>query len=144
HDTWMGWRELAAEVEELAARHPEAFVFAADGYKTTAELRFYTDLPVYGMDVIGWDALQYGLEGHDLGALAGRDAFFLRSEPKLRPGDETECYLTRVRGYFQRVEELPPVEVRRRGEVVRLLRVFRAEGYLGPEPPGVGRLPAVC
>jgi 4-amino-4-deoxy-L-arabinose transferase-like glycosyltransferase len=144
HDTWMGWRELAAEVEELAARHPEAFVFAADGYKTTAELRFYTDLPVYGMDVIGWNALQYGLEGHDLGALAGRDAFFLRSEPKLRPGDETECYLTRVRGYFRGVEELPPVEVRHRGEVVRLLRVFRAEGYLGPAPPGARGLPAVC
>lgn len=144
HDTWLGWREIAERAEDLAARHPEAFLFAADGYKTTAELRFYTDLPVHGMDVLGWDALQYGFEGHDLEALAGRDALFLRNEPELRPGEETECFLERVRGHFRRVEELPPIEVRRRGEVVRLVRVFRCEGYLGPAPPGVEALPDVC
>lgn len=144
HDTWFGWRDVAERVEELAARHPDAFLFAADGYKTTAELRFHTDLPVRGMDVLGWDALQYGFDDPDPAALAGRDALFLRNEPELRPGEETGCFLERVRGHFRRAEELPPIEVRRRGEVLRLVRVFRCEGYLGPRPPGVERLPDVC
>ena len=144
HDTWYGWRDVAGQVEELAERHPDSFLFAADGYKTTAELRFHTELPVRGMDVLGWDALQYGFVDPDPAALAGRDALYLRNEPELRAGEETECFLVRVRGHFQRIEELAPIEVRHRGEVVRLVRVFRAEGYLGPDPPGVERLPDVC
>lgn len=144
HDTWFGWRELAREVEELAERHPGSFLFAADGYKTTAELRFYTDLPVYGMNVLGWDALQYGYLDEDPAALAGRDALFLKGERRLRASEEAACYLERVRGHFRRVEELEPIEIRRRGEVVRLFRVFRCEGYLGPEPPGAGLLPDAC
>lgn len=144
HDTWFGWRELAREVEELARSRPEEILFSADGYKTTAELRFYTDLPVYGMNVVGWNALQYEYVGEDLSALAGRDALLLRNEPDLRPSGETDCYLERVRHYFRGIEELPPIEIRRRGEVVRVIRVFRCEGYLGPHPPGPDLGPAVC
>lgn len=132
NDTWFGWRELAREVEALAARHPEAFLFAADHYKTTAELRFYTDLGVYGMNVIGWEALQYDYLGEDLEALVGRDALLIKGEPKLEASRETERYLERTRRYFSSVTELPPIEIRRRGEVVRLFRVFLCRDYGGP------------
>jgi 4-amino-4-deoxy-L-arabinose transferase-like glycosyltransferase len=131
-DTWYGWRELAGEVEELAARHPEAFLFAVDHYKTTAELRFYSGLRVYGMNVIGWNALQYEYLGEDLEALAGRDALLIASEPRLAPSAGTEHDLARTRRYFSSVEELEPIRIRRRGEVVRLFRVFLCRGYRGP------------
>ncbi len=134
-DTWFGWTELAERVESrfeaLEDEHPGLFVFSADHYKTTAELRFYTDLPVYGMNVIGWNALHYEYIGEDPDALAGRDALFVRSEAKLRPTDETGRYLERIRGFFESVRELEPIEVRRRGETVRLFRVFLCEGYGG-------------
>jgi hypothetical protein len=131
-DTWYGWRELAGEVEALAARHPDAFLFAIDHYKTTAELRFYSGLTVYGMNVIGWNALQYEYLGEDLGELVGRDALMIASEPRLAPSDETARYLERTRLYFSSVEELEPIRIRRRGEVVRLFRVFLCRGYRGP------------
>lgn len=132
NDTWWGWTELAAEVEELAEQHPERFFFSGDNYKTTAELRFHTDLPVYGMNVIGWNALQYDYIGEDLSRLAGRDAFLLLAEEDLRPSERTERYVARTRHYFERVEEVEPIELRRRGEVVRMWRVFSCEIYRGP------------
>ena len=136
HDTWYGWRALAGEVEELAARHPEAFLFSVDNYKTTAELRFYTDLTVYGMNVVGWNALQYDYIGEDLDALAGRSALLIKGEPKLEPSGETERYLERTRRYFSSVEELEPIRIRRRGAVVRVFRVFLCRDYAGPRPAG--------
>jgi hypothetical protein len=136
HDTWYGWRELAREVEELSARHPEAFLFSVDHYKTTAELRFYTDLAVYGMNVVGWNALQYDYLGEDLAALAGRSALLIKGEPKLEPSGETERYLERTRRFFSSVEELEPIRIRRRGVVVRVFRIFLCRDYAGPPPAG--------
>lgn len=139
NDTWWGWRELAAEVEVMAERHPDRFFFSGDNYKTTAELRFYTDLPVYGMNVIGWNALQYDYIGDDLSRLAGRDAFLLLAEEDLRPSERTERYVARTRHYFESVEEVEPIELRHRGEVVRMWRVFECQTYRGPSPgPGMG------
>lgn len=133
NDTWWGWRELAAEVEEMAERHPDRFFFSGDNYKTTAELRFYTEAPVYGMNVIGWNALQYDYIGEDLSQLTGRDAFLLLAEEDLRPSERTERYVARTRHYFESVEEVEPIELRHRGEVVRMWRVFVCEIYRGPD-----------
>lgn len=134
-DTWFGWSRLAEAVEARLAEHPGAFVFSADHYKTTAELRFYGEAPVYGMNVLGWNALHYGYLGEDLHALTGRDALFVRNVADLEPGPpsgQTERYLERVREHFREVRELEPIEVRRRGEVVRRFRVFLCRQYLGP------------
>jgi len=136
-DTWFGWRTLARRVEQragaLAERHPGLFVFSADNYKTTAELRFYSDLDVYGMNVVGWNALELEYIGEDPRRLVGRDALYVRSEAKLRPDRKTERYLERVHDYFRSVRELEPITIRHRGETVRLFRLFLCEGYLGPE-----------
>ncbi|HEX6200569.1 MAG TPA: glycosyltransferase family 39 protein [Thermoanaerobaculia bacterium] len=135
NDTWWGWRELAAEAEALHESHPDRFLFSGDNYKTTAELRFYTDLPVYGMNVIGWNALQYDYIGEDLSELVGRDAFLIQEEEKLRPSERTERYLLRTRLYFESVEEVEPIELRHRGDVTRLFRVFDCRNYRGPHLP---------
>lgn len=136
NDTWFGWRQLAREVETLAERHPRAFVFSADNYKTTAELRFYTDFRAYGMNVLGWNALQYEYLDEDVTELAGRDALFVTAEPKLRPSSETDRYLARAREHFGTIEELEPIRIRRRGEVVRLFRVFLCRDYRPPVNAG--------
>lgn len=132
-DTWFGWRELARRVEERAERQPDAFVFAVDHYKTTAELRFYGDLPVYAMNVIGWNALHYDFVGEDLNQLVGRDALMIRSEDDLAPSTETERYVERARRYFDEVREAEPIRIEHRGRLVRLFRVFHCSGYRGPD-----------
>jgi 4-amino-4-deoxy-L-arabinose transferase-like glycosyltransferase len=132
-DTWYGWSELAERVEERVEEHPGAFVFSADNYKTTAELRFYApDLEVYGMNVIGWNALHFEYIGEDPADLAGRDALFVRSEEDLEPSAKTERYLGQVREHFETVREVEPIEIRRGEETVRLFRVFLCRGYRGP------------
>lgn len=139
-DTWFGWQELAERVEARVEEHPDAFVFSADNYKTTAELRFYSDTEVYGMNVIGWNALQFEYIGEDPAALTGRDALFLRSEADLEPTSKTERYLRQIDRYFESVEELAPIEIERRGEAVRLFRVFLCRDYRGPDAAG-GSMP---
>lgn len=135
NDTWYGWKDLARQVEERLDEYPEAFVFSADHYKTTAELRFYSTAEIYGMNIVGWNALHYEYIGDDLGALTGRDALFLRSEPRLRPSGGTERFLDRTRLFFDDVRELDPIEIRRGDETVRLFRVFLCRSYHGPDLP---------
>ena len=127
---------MSHSAETPIRTEPGAFVFSADHYKTTAELRFYGEVPVYGMNVLGWNALHYEYLGEDLDALTGRDALFVRNEADLEPSAQTERYLDRVRRHFREVRELEPIEIRRRGEVVRRFRVFLCREYRGPEPAG--------
>jgi 4-amino-4-deoxy-L-arabinose transferase-like glycosyltransferase len=140
-DTWYGWSELAERVEERIEEYPGVFVFSADNYKTTAELRFYApELEVYGMNVIGWNALHFEYIGEDPADLAGRDALFVRSEDDLEPSAKTERYLGQVREFFESVREVEPIEIRRGEETVRLFRVFVCRSYRGPAGAG-GTIP---
>lgn len=125
-DTWYGWRQLGQQVERLSADYPGAFLFSTDSYKTAAELMFYTDLKVYGLNIIGYDALQLDYLGDDLSALAGRDALLVDSQRA------RGSYLREVRSSFTEVRELEPIAIRRHGEVVRRYRVFFCSGYLKP------------
>lgn len=131
-NTWYGWKEMARKVEALAAHYPEAFVFSADHYRTTAQLRFHTELPVYAMNVLGWKALQYDYLDEDLSTLTGRDALLIRAEPRLAPSAGTERVLARVRESFTGVEELDPIRIESHGRLVRLFRVFLCRSYRGP------------
>jgi len=133
HDTWMGWSDIATEVERRATESPAPFVFAVDGYKTTAELLFYSDLETYGRNIIGCPALQLDYLGHDLDDLVGRNALFVRNEPRLKASDRTTEMVERVAVFFDDLEELPPIEVRHRGRLVRLVRLFEATRYRGPD-----------
>jgi hypothetical protein len=130
-DTWVGWRALAASV---AARvSPGEFVFSADDYKTTAELLFYSDLEVYGRNVLGERALQFDYAGFEPRQLLGRNALFVDSVPKdpegaSAPGPPPE----RLVRAFREVRAEPPIRLRLDGRPVRSFRVWRCLGYLGP------------
>ena len=134
-DTWVGWEQLAGEVQARWSEHPEAFVFSADDYKTSAELSFYLDRVVHGRNVLGKRGLQFDYVGWDLEGLRGRDALYIDSQPHhagmLAPAAEPPPDLVR---HFARVEELPPIHVTHLGRVVRAFRVWRAEDYRGPHP----------
>jgi len=130
-DTWVGWRALA---EDVTARvRPGEFVFSADDYKTTAELLFYSDLEVYGRNVLGERALQFDYAGVEPRRLLGRNALFVDSSPLDPSGMEPQGPPPeRLRQAFRAVQAEPPVRVRFRGTPVRSFRLWRCLGYLGP------------
>ncbi|MDX1631588.1 MAG: glycosyltransferase family 39 protein [Thermoanaerobaculia bacterium] len=136
-DTWFGWSEIAERVEARHREDPSRFVFSTDSYKTTAELRFYSDLPeVRGYDVIDCPALHLEYVSGDPGELEGRDALLVISEDELRPSRRSEAVLERVDLFFQEVRELPPIVLEHRGRRARFVRLFAAEGYRGPDAAG--------
>ena len=130
-DTWVGWQSLAHEVEGRLV--PGDFVFSADDYKTTAELLFYSDLEVYGRNVLGERALQFDYAGFDPGRLLGRNALFIDSAPKDPEGQESPGPIPpRLLRAFQEVRPEPPIRLSFRGRPVRSFRVWHCFGYLGP------------
>ncbi len=130
-DTWVGWRALAVEVEGRV--QPGEFVFSADDYKTTAELLFYSDLEVYGRNVLGERALQFDYVGLDTSGLLGRNALFIDSAPSDPSGSEPlGPPPARLQQAFQTVKPEPWVRLTLGGRPVRAFRVWRCLGYLGP------------
>ncbi|MGO8970657.1 MAG: ArnT family glycosyltransferase [Myxococcaceae bacterium] len=130
-DTWVGWRALAAQVE--ARVRPGEFVFSADDYKTSAELLFYSDLEVYGRNLLGERALQFDYAGMDSRQLLGRDALFVDSAPNDPAGSEPlGPPPLRLKEAFQEVTAQPWLRVTLDGRPVRAFRVWRCLGYRGP------------
>ncbi|MFL5424455.1 MAG: hypothetical protein ACJ783_05435, partial [Myxococcales bacterium] len=130
-DTWKGWRALGRQVEERAARHPGAFIASPDGYKTAAELRFYTALEVYGPDVVGAPGFQFDYVDPDPSVLQGRDAIIVDSAPRdftSSRGDGVPGY---VAAHFSAAEETEPILIVERGRVLRKFRVYDCRSYLG-------------
>jgi hypothetical protein len=133
-DTWVGWRALSTEVSHRV--RPGEFVFSADDYKTTAELLFYSQLEVYGRNLLGEPALQFDYAGVDATRLAGRDALFLDSVPAdpelLAPEHPPPAHLVRA---CREVRPELPISIRFRGRPVRAFEVWRCLGYRGPPAP---------
>ncbi|MDQ3265064.1 MAG: glycosyltransferase family 39 protein [Myxococcota bacterium] len=133
-DTWKGWRELTRQVEARAAERPGVFIASADGYKTTAQLRFYSGLEVYGPNLIGQRGLQFDYTDPDLSPLVGRDALFIDSAPRDFTPDRGAGVPEEVAGHFASAVELEPILVQERGRVIRKFRVYDARGYRGRQP----------
>ncbi|MDR0966028.1 MAG: glycosyltransferase family 39 protein [Myxococcales bacterium] len=138
-DTWFGWKALSTEVRARQAEHPGRFLFADDGYKTSAELGFYLGAKTYSGNVLGKRGLQYDYLGDDLTALVGRDALFIDSRPTdFRPGKSGGKPPRKLVRHFDAVEEIEPILIRNRGKIARKFLVFRCDGYRGPHPIEVG------
>ncbi len=131
-DTWYGWSKLASQAQVLADAHPDHFIFADDGYKTSAELGFYMKRKTYSGNLLGKKGLQYDYIGDDLTALNGKDGLFFDSQPR----DFTERSWAgfsppaKLTQHFDSVQELPPILVRNpSGRIVRKFRVFDCRGF---------------
>jgi 4-amino-4-deoxy-L-arabinose transferase-like glycosyltransferase len=131
-DTFYGWTQLASDVQVLERTHPGAFVFSADGYKTSAELNFYLGEKVYGPNVLGLPGLQFDYLGDDLGALAGHDGLFLDSAPLDSTTSRAEGVPAELRRNFRRVTQLDPILVTSGLRIVRKFFVYHCQGYEGP------------
>ncbi len=128
-DTWYGWRELAQRVETLQAQHPETFLFSDDDYKTTAELTYYLERPVYGPNVLGKRALQFDYAGPKLAEIEGRNGLYIDSAPRdFTPGRKGTQRPGLAR-HFERVEELEPILLMRGGQVQRKFWVYACYSY---------------
>lgn len=134
-DTWFGWRSLAQQVRPLSEAHPDHFLFADDGYKTSAELGFYLGTKTYSGNILGKRGLQFDYLGDDLFALRGRDALFFDSKPSdFSPGKAKGAPPRKLVRHFERVEQLDPILIENRGRIARKFLVYRCQGYLGPQP----------
>jgi 4-amino-4-deoxy-L-arabinose transferase-like glycosyltransferase len=128
-DTWYGWGELAKQVTQLKKSHPDAFVFSADGYKTSAELNLLTDGFTYSQNILGQNALEFDYVNADLSKLSGKNALYIDSEPGFtndKKGNQSPDYLLR---YFKGVRELPPLMIKKDGRDVRKFLVYYCTGY---------------
>ena len=129
-DTWFGWGELAEEVEDLSSEYPESFLFANDGYKTTAVLNFYLDQKIYAGNILGAHALQYSMVDTDLSALAGKNAIFIDSDKRFKTLDKSEKVPQGLNENFKQVIQLDPIIIRNtRGKALRKFLVFECRDY---------------
>ncbi|MCH2033248.1 MAG: glycosyltransferase family 39 protein [Tenacibaculum sp.] len=128
-DTWVGWKELANEIELIQQEHPNTFVFADDGYKTTAALNFYMEDKVFARNIIGLHALHYNYLGDDFKTLNGKNAIFVDSDKRFKNDDKRGHIFPLVNPYFERCTELEPIIISKNGRKVRKFWVYFCENY---------------
>jgi 4-amino-4-deoxy-L-arabinose transferase-like glycosyltransferase len=133
-DTWFGWEDFANQTEVLWSKHPDAFVFSEDNYKTTAQLMFYTNKKIYGRNVIGKNALHYDYIGDDLNQLKGKNALFIDSHRRFSDDNKAGEQLPAINQYFESYQELDPILIKHRGKTVRKFAVYYCVDYKGIDP----------
>ena len=132
-DTWYGWKELATEVHSIEQEYPGTFVFSADGYKTTAVLRFLNRQTYYAENILGRPALHFDYLGEDLNDLVGKDGIFIDSNPGLKDLDSNPVPAV-LHKHFKDIDFIRAIDVKRSGQLVRQFRVYLCHDYLGPNP----------
>jgi len=128
-DTWIGWKELAIETKKLQEQYPNTFVFANDGYKTSAVLNFFMDEKIYAQNIIGLQALHFDYVGDDLSLLNNKDAIFLDSDTDFDNLDKKGKIYPRLSNYFKNIIELEPIIIKRNEKDVRKFWVFYCTNY---------------
>jgi len=129
-DTWVGWSSLREQTRARLA--PGEFVFSSDDYKTTAELLLDGKVEAYGRNLLGQPALQFDFVGLDVHALTGRTGLFLDSDPRRFDDAPSGPPPAPLVARCDRVEEAPPLLVRRGDRIVRRFRAWRCIGYRPP------------
>jgi 4-amino-4-deoxy-L-arabinose transferase-like glycosyltransferase len=129
-DTWFGWPALADQVKSVRKQYPNAFIFSADDYKTSAILNFYLNEMVYAKNVVGEKALQFDFIGTNLHDLNGRDAIYIDSNPQFdHLENETASISPPYYTWFDQIISLDPILIRNNGKVVRKFSVFLCKNY---------------
>lgn len=127
-DTWYGWEKLALGIDSLKTSHRDAFIFSADDYKTTAILNFYLEEKVYSGNIIGKNALQFGIWDKDISHLQSKDALFIDSDPLLK-GSEKIAQPIELSGYFDSIQVLQPIKIYHKDQLVRQFQVYLCKNY---------------
>ena len=128
-DTWVGWRALGEKVEEISKNDPEAFIFSMDGYKTSAQLRFFTSKTVFAQNVIQEPALQFDYLEDDMEDYRGRNAFYIDSDKRNKNKEKLGELPARIKPFFESYVELAPIIVNKGTYKERKFWVFYCENY---------------
>ena len=128
-DTWVGWKELSEEVKELQKIYPDTFLFSMDGYKTSAQLRFFLNEKVYAQNIVGLNALHFDYLGDDMEALEGSNALFLDSDKRFKSLDKMGEIDPLLRERFDNVTELEPIILHEGSPRARKFWVFYCTNY---------------
>jgi 4-amino-4-deoxy-L-arabinose transferase-like glycosyltransferase len=118
----VGNRELATHL--AAIRRPDELV-GSESYSTVHLTRFYTrgEFPMTVIRIADGEHGLASLYWYPASEFAGRDMLVV-TKPRY-----DRSYLEPL---FDSVEELPPLEIERGGEVVRSFRIYRGRGIRGP------------
>lgn len=128
-DTWIGWKELAFETENLQKKFPNTFVFSDDNYKTSACLNFFMNQKVYAQNIVGMPALHFDYLGDDLSNLDGKNALFIDSDKRFIDKKKKEEIHPELKNYFEKVTQIEPIIISINGKEVRKFWVFYCENY---------------
>lgn len=128
-DTWYGWKDLAEQVTKLKKVYPKAFIFAADSYKTSAELNLLMPGFTYSQNVIGQHALEFDYVNANLFELNGKDAIFLDSDPCVLTDSKDNKPVPVLNQYFESVTQLDPILITANGRIVRKFLVYYCACY---------------
>ena len=125
----MGWKSLSQEVKLLQNTYPDTFVFAMDGYKTSAQLRFFLDQKVYAQNIIGENALHFSYLGDDLNLLEGRNAIYIDSDKRFKNDQKKGTIHPDIEANFASVKELEPIIIFKGTTKARKFWVFYCTKY---------------
>lgn len=128
-DTWFGWEQLANQLETLQKSYPNTFIFSADSYKTSAELRFFLPQKTYAQNIIGKPALQFDYVGDNVLLLAGKNALFVDSDPGFKNTFKNGSIPPELKLYFKQVQELEPIIIKNGNSNARKFWVYYCAGY---------------
>jgi hypothetical protein len=128
-DTWVGWKELANETEELQDIYPNTFIFSNDNYKTSACLNFFMDDKVYAQNIIGLPALHFDYLGDNLSALNNKNGIFIDSDKRFKDDKLKGSHYPLLDQYFDSVKELEPIIIKINNKEARKFWVFYCTNY---------------
>ena len=128
-DTWVGWKELASEIETLPEKKINTFVFSNDNYKTSACLNFFMDEKVYAQNIIGLPALHFDYLGDNLALLNTKNAIFIDSDKRFKNDKLKGTQNPILTKYFDKVIELAPIIIKINNKESRKFWVFFCTNY---------------
>ena len=128
-DTWVSWKELGEEVEEISENDPEAFIFSMDGYKTAAQLRFFTSKAVFAQNVIHEPALQFDYLEDVMEDYRGKNAFYIDSDKRNNNKKKLGKLPVKIEPYFKAYIELDPIIINEGTSKERKFWVFYCKNY---------------
>ena len=128
-DTWVGWEELAGEIELLQEEYPNTFVFSDDNYKTSACLNFFMDDKIYAQNIIGKHALHFDYLDDDLSTLNNKNAIFIDSDKRFKNKNKKEEINPVLQNYFTEVRELKPIIIKINNKEERKFWIFYCSNY---------------
>ena len=128
-DTWVGWKELGEKVEEISKKDSKAFIFSIDGYKTSAQLRFFTSKTIFAQNVIKLPALHFDYIGDLMEDYRGRNAFYIDSDKKYKNKNKLGELPVIIKPFFESYIELAPIIVNEGTLKERKFWVFYCKNY---------------